>query len=171
MTDECDLFAAAMQDVERKNIQKKRQKKNLKPSIKRYQILNSIEEKRQHRHDPLTAGEQAGTYKASGLSMTRLKKLRRGDLPIDRHLDLHGMTQAAAEQQLQYNLEQALQKRERLLCIIHGRGLHSNNGEAILKKMVYHYLRHGPFQAHILAIDPQRGSRGGACLVLLSRSS
>jgi len=110
-----------------------------------------------------------GLLLASGISRERLKRLRAGQPPIDHTLDLHGITRDAALTLLEECFSDALQQQNRVLCIVHGRGLHSSDGKPVLKQAVHHWLRHGPVAAYILAVIPQPGSGGGACLVLLRR--
>jgi DNA-nicking Smr family endonuclease len=108
------------------------------------------------------------TFVADGMSRERLKRLSAGRPPIERTFDLHGMTRNEALAMLEDACGQASSEGVRVFCIIHGRGLHSQ-GRAILKEAVYHWLRQGPLAHRVLAIIPQPGSGGGACLLLLRR--
>jgi len=108
------------------------------------------------------------TFVADGMSRERLKRLSSGRPPIERTFDLHGMTRNEALAMLEEACGQAISEGVRVFCIIHGRGLHSQ-GRAILKEAVYHWLRQGPLAHRVLAIIPQPGSGGGACLLLLRR--
>ncbi|MDX8406492.1 MAG: Smr/MutS family protein [Mariprofundus sp.] len=106
---------------------------------------------------------------ADGISRERLKRLGAGQPPASRTIDLHGITRDAALATLALHFAEAFDTDSRVLCIIHGRGLHSSDGRPVLKEAVYHWLSEGPFAGHILAVIPQPGSGGGACLVLLRR--
>jgi len=66
-------------------------------------------------------------------------------------------------------VQQSIQQGMRVLRIIHGRGLHSPDGQGVLKRLTYDYLQHGSIKGFVLAVVacPQGGS--GACLVLLRR--
>jgi DNA-nicking Smr family endonuclease len=66
-------------------------------------------------------------------------------------------------------LEIALTDQHRVLCIVHGRGLHSQ-GKPVLKEAVYQWLRSGSYANHILAAIPKPYTGGGSCLVLLRRN-
>lgn len=114
-------------------------------------------------------GEEPWVLRADGISRERLKSLASGRPPVERTLDLHGATRNEALGHLEEWFTQAVANRLRALCIIHGRGLHSE-GKAVLKEAVYLWLRNGPFAHAILAVIPQPGSGGGACFVLLRRN-
>ena len=105
---------------------------------------------------------------ADGVSRERLKRLAAGKPSIGTVFDLHGMTRDEALEILESGVEQALLDGLRVVCIIHGRGLHSE-GRAVLKDAVYRWLQQGALAHTVLAVIPQPGSGGGACLVLLRR--
>ncbi len=107
---------------------------------------------------------------ANGVSRERLKRLAAGQPPVARSFDLHGVTRDEALAMLEEGFGQALASGWRVVCIIHGRGLHSQ-GRPVLKQATYHWLREGPYAASVLAVVPQPGSGGGACLVLLRRQA
>jgi len=109
-----------------------------------------------------------GVLQADGVSRERLKRLAAGRPPAGVTLDLHGMTREEALQALHQCLCDALAGGERVLCLVHGRGLHSR-GRPVLKEAVYHWLREGPYAGHVLAVVPKPGTGGGSCLVLLRR--
>jgi len=105
---------------------------------------------------------------ANGVSREKIKRLAAGTPQINQHLDLHGVTRNAALALLQDAVQHTIGTGERVICVVHGRGLHSQ-GKPILKHAVYHWLREGPWAHMILAAIPQTGSGGGACLILLRR--
>ena len=107
-------------------------------------------------------------FVSDGISRERLKRLGAGRPPIERTFDLHGMTRDEALAMLEQGFDQAISAGVRVICIIHGRGLHSQ-GRAVLKEAVYHWLRQGSLAHRVLAVIPQPGSGGGACLLLLRR--
>jgi len=173
-SDELDLFAEAMGKVKPlQNSQKVHTEQN---RTKTKQRLNAIQ-----RTKPLTVHSHATSHRAKaandtawvliadGISRETIKRLAGGQPPIGLSFDLHGMTRDAALSLLQNAFEQAMAEAVRTLCIVHGRGLHSQEGKPILKHAVYHWLQEGPFAHAILAAIPQPGSGGGACLVLLRR--
>ncbi len=112
--------------------------------------------------------EEPWVLSANGISRERLRSLASGRPPVEQTLDLHGATRNEALGLLEEWFGHAIGNQLRALCIIHGRGLHSE-GKAVLKEAVYLWLRSGPFAHAVLAVIPQPGSGGGACLVLLRR--
>ncbi len=113
--------------------------------------------------------DEPWTLVANGISRERLKRLASGQPPVEATFDLHGISRAEALRQLESGFQKAIVYGQRVICIIHGRGLHSD-GRPILKQATYHWLREGPFAAQVLAVTPQPGSAGGACLVLLRKA-
>lgn len=116
----------------------------------------------QHRDDPWL-------LMADGISRDTIKRLAAGQPAIGLSFDLHGMSRDASLSLLHDGVQQAMHEHIRALCIVHGRGLHSQDNKPILKHAVYHWLRQGSLAHLILAVIPQPGSGGGACLVLLRR--
>ncbi len=118
-----------------------------------------------------TLQEEASPWvlRANGIAPDVLKKLSCGQFPINHSIDLHGMTRDQAISDLERTLQSSLQASDRVLCIIHGRGLHSPDGRAVLKNSVYQWLKAGPMSGFILAVTPAPNTAGGSCLVLLSR--
>jgi len=105
---------------------------------------------------------------ADGVSREQIKKLAAGQPPVTMEVDLHGMTRDEALAILAQKVKALQAGSGRVLCVIHGRGRHSQ-GRPVLKEAVYHWLREGPYASRVLAVVPQRGTGGGSCLVLLRR--
>ena len=114
--------------------------------------------------------ESTWTWRASGVSREKLKRLASGEPAIEVELDLHGMNRETALQQLALSAQQMLAARQRVLCVIHGRGKHSADQIPVLKDAVYQWLCQGPLRDHVLALIPKPHTQGGSCLVLLRRS-
>jgi DNA-nicking Smr family endonuclease len=103
-----------------------------------------------------------------GLDKRTEQRLRRGVLPIDRRLDLHGLTQAEAHTALDRFVRAAAAEGSRMLLIITGKG---SGGEATLRRLVPRWLSHGEHAARVLRATPARPQHGGdgALYVLLRR--
>jgi len=112
--------------------------------------------------------EDAWVFAASGISREKLKRLAAGRPAVSHTFDLHGANREEALSLLERGFSEAVAEGCRALAIIHGRGLHSG-GKPVLKAAVYQWLREGSFAHAVLAVVPQPGSGGGACLVLLRR--
>jgi DNA-nicking Smr family endonuclease len=168
---EDDLFAQAMGIVTPLAKEGKVQAKTTK---NKHDILRNIEEKELHitqnKHHASLSVQHLNTYelKADSVSIKDVKKL--AQMNIDLELDLHGLTQAEAEQSITQFINQAIHHRERYLCIIHGQGRHSKDGKSVLKDFTYQWLEHGPFSSHILIATPSKQSGGGACHILLRKA-
>jgi DNA-nicking Smr family endonuclease len=105
-------------------------------------------------------------YLSNGLSRMTLRKLRRGFWPVHDRLDLHGLNSDAARKLLQEFLHDATQREARCVLVIHGKGMNSRGGEAVLRRLARHWLAQHP---RVLAwCDAPPGEGGsGAVLVLL----
>jgi DNA-nicking Smr family endonuclease len=112
--------------------------------------------------------EQPWMLCASGVSRERLRRLAAAS--AEREIDLHGHTRDEALQALESALGAAVAGGVRTLCIVHGRGLHSQ-GRPVLKQAVFQWLREGPCAGFVLAAVPRNDSGGGASMVLLRRKA
>lgn len=106
------------------------------------------------------------TFRRNGIDALTLKRLRRGDWPIEDELDLHGMTIDRARTALAAFLDAAQLQALRCVRVIHGKGLSSETGVARLKICVRHWLTQS---AVVLAFaqPTEREGGGGAVWVLL----
>ncbi|MDQ7058374.1 MAG: Smr/MutS family protein [Ghiorsea sp.] len=167
---EDDLFAQAMGIVTPLAKEGKVQAKTTK---NKHDILRNIEAKElyitQKQHHARLSVQRFSTYelKADSVSTKDVKKLAQMNISLE--LDLHGLTQAQAEQTMQHFFNQAIHHSERYLCIIHGQGRHSKDGKSVLKDLTYQWLEHGSFSSHILIAIPSKQSGGGACNILLRK--
>ena len=107
----------------------------------------------------LRQGERAG------IDRRTQRRLFRGDVPVDRRLDLHGLTAARAESQLAQFVEAAARDGCRCVLVITGKGA------GILRGHVPDWLKRQPLSPHILALAEARSHDGGsgALYVLLRR--
>jgi DNA-nicking Smr family endonuclease len=107
---------------------------------------------------------------ARGVDPAHLRRLRRGEVEVERDLDLHGETAREARGQVAAALRAAYDAGERCLRIVHGRGLHSP-GAPVLKDAALDWLAEPPLAALVLAFAsaPPREGGAGALLVLLRR--
>ena len=107
----------------------------------------------------LRQGERAG------IDGRTQRQLFRGDVPVDRRLDLHGLTAARAESRLVQFIETAARDGCRCVLVITGKGA------GILRGHVPNWLKRQPLSPHILALAEARPHDGGsgALYVLLRR--
>ena len=114
-------------------------------------------------------GDAPIEYLSNGLSRLTLRKLRRGGWPIEDRLDLHGLHSDAARKLLQEFLHEATQRQLRCVLVIHGKGLNSRGGEAVLRKLSRHWMKQHPAVLGYCDAPPREGG-SGAVLVLLRTS-
>lgn len=110
--------------------------------------------------------EQGETFVRNGIDQRTLRRLRRGELPVNGQLDLHGMTRDRARSATEGFLMSALGQGWRCVRIIHGKGLGSTDQTPVLKTLVRRWLRQS---AQVLAFTNAPVSAGGdgALLILL----
>lgn len=111
-----------------------------------------------------TPGAMPGIDKRQG------ERFRRGQLPIEGKIDLHGRTQAEAHDALQHFIERAYKAGKRQLLVITGKGM-TQSKSGILKTNVPRWLNEPAMRRLILAISQARPEHGGegALYVLLKR--
>ncbi len=140
---------------------------------KKHHILRQLKEKgaQQHQHTQQQnlRPQQAEAFllRADGVSSKDIKKL--ANMNIKHELDLHGHTQAQAEQALVDFFNRALAQQIRYLCVVHGKGKHSKNQTSVLKDFTFQWLAHGSFSHAILIATLSSQSGGGACNILLRK--
>jgi DNA-nicking Smr family endonuclease len=105
------------------------------------------------------------------VSLEAVRRLRRGLLPIDARLDLHGMLAEQARAQVQAFLRTTRARGERCVLVIHGKGEHSPAGAGVLRGEIAAWLSQGPTSECVAAFATAQSSDGGegAVYVLLRR--
>jgi len=112
------------------------------------------------------SGADALSFRRPGVRTQVLRRLRRGLFPIEDELDLHGLSQSAARDQLAEFIAINCAAGHRCVRIIHGKGYRSGARGPILKIAVDSWLRrHGD----VMAFSSARAIDGGtgAVYVLL----
>ncbi len=105
-------------------------------------------------------------YSANGISRQSLRRLARAYWPVQDCIDLHGLHSDAARRTLQAFLHNALEQRSRCVLVIHGKGLNSKSGEAVLKLRTRHWLiQHSGVMAYCDA-PINLGGTGATIIVL-----
>ncbi len=100
-----------------------------------------------------------------------LRRLRRGNQPIDGRIDLHGMVLDVARTHLESTLRALRAHGERCVLVIHGKGEHSPGGVGVLRGEMAAWLSQGPSSVHVAAFASaaERDGGDGAVYVLLRR--
>jgi DNA-nicking Smr family endonuclease len=116
------------------------------------------------------AGDIAITeFLRDGLNRMTLRKLRRGEWPIQDELDLHGLNNDEARKLLVQFLHHATQRGLRCVSVIHGKGQRSEGRDGILKVHTRHWLTQHPQVLAFCEAPPNAGG-GGAVRVLLKNA-
>jgi DNA-nicking Smr family endonuclease len=106
----------------------------------------------------------------AGVDKRSAARLRRGKLPVEARLDLHGYSQAEAHRELDAFLAGAQAAGKRCVLIITGKGTTKETG-GVLRAQVPKWLNQPPNRDRILAFDHAQSKDGGlgALYVLLRR--
>jgi DNA-nicking Smr family endonuclease len=111
-------------------------------------------------------GGDALSFHRAGVRTQVVRRLRRGLIPIEDELDLHGLSQTAARYQLAEFLTNSRNAGRRCVRIIHGKGYRSGARGPVLKTAVDLWLRR---HLDVMAFTSARAIDGGtgAVYVLL----
>lgn len=106
------------------------------------------------------------SFQRSGVRPQMMRRLRRGLVPVENELDLHGLHQAAARAELAEFLAHSVSMGRRCVRIVHGKGYRSGARGPVLKTAVDSWLRR---HLDVLAFTSARAIDGGtgAVYVLL----
>src|SRR3984893_16142686 len=89
----------------------------------------------------IVTGGEALSFQRSGVRTQVMRRLRRGLYPIDDELDLHGLSQTAARDELADFIARSRDRGCRCVRIIHGKGYRSGARGPVLQAAVNHWLR------------------------------
>ncbi len=100
-----------------------------------------------------------------------VRKLRRGMMPIDARLDLHGLRAGEARDQVEAFLRDKRSRGERCVLLVHGKGDHSPAGQGILRGEIAAWLSQTRAADHVAAFATAVDGDGGegAVYVLLRK--
>ena len=111
-------------------------------------------------------GEGLLSFQRAGVRTQVMRRLRRGLYPIDDELDLHGLDQTAARNQLADFIARSRDGGSRCVRIVHGKGYRSGARGPVLKTAVNLWLRrHSDVMGFVSARTIDGGA--GAVYVLL----
>jgi DNA-nicking Smr family endonuclease len=116
--------------------------------------------------DDAVAGSAALSFQRGGVRMQVMRRLKRGLIPTDDELDLHGLTQTAARDELADFIARSRDSGHRCVRVIHGKGYRSGARGPVLKTAVNLWLRR---HTDVIAFSSARAIDGGtgAVYVLL----
>lgn len=109
--------------------------------------------------------------KAPGVQRRIIDKLRKGQIAVRRHIDLHGYTREEAKERLVAFITESRRDDQGCVLVVTGRGLGSPQGVSVLRDALPRWLSRSPLTAHVLAFCTARRVDGGpgAFYVLLRR--
>ena len=116
-------------------------------------------------HEEMQPGDVL-SYAQPGVQKQVFRKLKRGQYSVEAELDLHGLNQLEAQEQLNGFVEAVRAEGIRCVQIIHGKGYGSTNKGPVIKPLVNRWLQQ---RAEVLAFCSARPVDGGtgAVYVLL----
>ncbi len=114
-------------------------------------------------HQPTVQGETIISFAKSGVQPKRVSQIRQGKIRIEATLDLHEHTSDEAIHATENFLKHCQNNGFRTVCIIHGKGIYSNDNKPVIKNLLNHYLRQHPL---VLAFHSEK-KNAGALIVLL----
>ena len=102
------------------------------------------------------SGDLIIEYQGQGIARNQFLKLKRGQYPIERVLDLHGLKIEEAKLSLREHLDESINDGARMMLIIHGKG--PIGGGSVLKGLVKTQLQSN---SHVLAFTSATPKHGG----------
>lgn len=165
--DDAALFRTAMQDVKPLHPARRRASAQLSPRA----IDTREPVAAPRRPGPPSPGPDKDAAKPArapnpGIDRRTSERLRKGEIAIERRLDLHGMTQDDAHAALDRFVRQAWSDGKRMLLVITGKGSISAGG-GILRRHVPRWLAAGEHAARVLRIEPAQARHGGSGAIYL----
>jgi len=129
-----------------------------------------------HSHKPQPAEKtDHNLHDKAGIDRKAFEKFRKGQMPIDATLDLHGLFQQQAYEKVVQFIAHASARHMRCVMIITGKGQKKSDGlvreEGVLKKSLPDWLEQPSLKCKILKIQQAQRFHGGsgACYILLKR--
>ena len=177
-TDENQTFAEAMQGTTPLKSSAKRQRENQplrkKKAFAYHRDMASKEEDRiidglSSEAVEIVESEEELLFAAPGVQINLLKRLRKGHIPWEAGLDLHGMTVDTARDELSRFIRDAYYQSQRVVIVVHGKSFTQSGQQPILKSYVNDWLRQLPQVLAFASAQPKDGGTG-ALYVLLRQS-
>lgn len=109
--------------------------------------------------------------RGDGLDRRKAERLKRGKLPIEATLDLHGLRQHEAHRRLGQFLAQCQDAGKRCVVVVTGKGLHKEEG-GVLRAAVPRWLNEPGNRERVLSFDytqPRHGGTGALYILLRRR--
>jgi DNA-nicking Smr family endonuclease len=108
-------------------------------------------------------------FRRNHLPNNRFRELRRGQIPAEDSLDLHGLNVTQAQKELRDYIVYCHRKGYRCVRVVHGKGLGSGARGPVLKNGVNTWLRNWD-EVQAFCSAPAHDGGTGAAYVLLTRT-
>jgi len=132
------------------------------------QKYSSTKENKEPRHTTREVAKETIIQphsKSNEVDHQTARRLKRGKIPIEGRLDLHGMTQTQAFDALQRLIPMAYGQRKRCILVITGKGTRRSSNEefktGILKQKVPEWLNEPPLGQFVLKLQTAQIKDGG----------
>jgi DNA-nicking Smr family endonuclease len=165
--DDSDLFKQAMTDVrpishDRATLRKKPAAIKKRATDKKPLLVDRLSD------DFIPECGEYLEFMRPGVQKSLLKQIRNGRFPAEDRIDLHGHTRDQARLRLLQFIQHAQLEAYKIVCVVHGKGFHSDDGRPVLKAMVNKWLQDIP---EVLAFTTAQARDGGtgAVYVLVKR--
>jgi len=168
--DDFDLFRSEMDDALRhKDDRVEPYRKKLRPVPLPEEITASTDAQEEELVDLNIETGDILEFVRPGIQRRLFQELRRGHLPPQQVLDLHGLRVAEARLELTRFLAFSRHHRLRVIQIIHGKGFGSNGRQPILKQKVNQWLRQRPEVLAFCSAARFDGGTGAVYVLLKTR--
>ena len=114
----------------------------------------------------MVSGEEFIFYAHAGLQLKTQKKLRQGKVPIEDHLDLHGLNIDEARNTLLEFIDFAQKQQIRCVLLVHGKGYRAEAQHPVLKNKVNNWLRQHPGILGFSSAQPKDGGTGAVYILI-----
>lgn len=162
------LFRQAMQGVKPLGKGSKAPDDCLPPPARKKSPVFPTLSLKKHYHDrpnaPVVAGSTVLDYCDPSLPYRDRRRFKKGQIPIEASLDLHGMTLEAARDAFSTFLTAAVSKQQRCIRIVHGKGHHDS--PPVLKNGVYQWLPQSSAVLAYCSAQPKDGGTGAVYVLL-----
>jgi DNA-nicking Smr family endonuclease len=116
--------------------------------------------------------EQELLFASPGVQIRQMQKLRRGHIPWQAGLDLHGYTLDQAREELYRFINDSANGKLRCVLVVHGKASGSDAGSpALIKSHVNDWLRQLPQVLAFCSCAPQDGGTGALYVLLRQKPS
>lgn len=112
-----------------------------------------------HTVNGLARSETPLIFQRCAIPSKQLNALKKGNFSTRCIIDLHGLTEAQAEETMKHILQRCHHRTDRYLLVVHGKGLSNSSEHPVLKNWLNWWLRN---QSRVLAFHTAQLADGGS---------